>query len=104
MLLAHLPAESATFWAVDPDRAEAASWSRTDHLLASVFDSLQVLIWQNANQGRKSPTAKPRPLPRPGMESRSGMEGATRHVKGTPMPIDELRKRLPGIEEASNGH
>jgi hypothetical protein len=94
VLLAHLPNESATYWAVDPKGAEAASWSRTDHLLASVFDSLQVLIWQNANQGRKSPTQRPRPLPRP------GMEGKSRQVKGTPMPLDELRKRLPGIEEA----
>jgi hypothetical protein len=94
VLLAHLPAESATYRAVDPKGAEAASWTRTDHLLASVFDSLQVLIWQNGNQGRKSPSPKPKPLPRP------GMEGKTRRVKGTPMPLDELRKRLPGIEGA----
>jgi Family of unknown function (DUF5361) len=94
VLLAYLPPESATYLAVDPKAAEVASWSRTDHLLASVFDSLQVLIWQNANEGRKSPTPKPRPLPRP------GMEGKTRRVKGTPMPLDELRKRLPGIEGA----
>jgi hypothetical protein len=64
--------------------------------LAGVFDYLAVLVWQNANQGRKSPTPKPKQLPRP------GMEGKSRRVKGTPMPIAELRKRLPGIEEASS--
>jgi hypothetical protein len=96
VLLAHLPPDSATYREIDPKGAEAASWSRTDHLLASVFDSLQMLLWQNGNQGKKSPSPRPRPLPRP------GMEGKGRQVKGTPMPLNELRKRLPGIEGAND--
>ncbi len=99
MLLAHLPADSATFWAVDPKGAEAASWSRTDHLLASVFDSLRILIWQNENQGRRSPTPRPRPLPRP------GVDGDDSRRVGTPRPLSEVKAILassrPGAGEVS---
>jgi hypothetical protein len=101
VLVAHLPPESATLRAIDPTRAEDASWSRTDQLLAAVFDRLGVVIWQLENQGRKSPTPRPRPLPRPGVT-----DGRTRY--GTPRPLSEVRAILassaPGAgEETSDG-
>jgi hypothetical protein len=66
---------------------DAADWSRTDHLLAGVFDLVNVVIWQNANQGRKSRTPRPQPLPRPGIEPK-----VTRY--GTPRPLSEVKAIL----------
>lgn len=85
MLLRHLPADSATAIALSDDREPP--WTRVEHLLAGVFDTLQVLAWQNANQGRKSPTRRPDPLPRPGVE-RPG------NRYGTPRPLSEVKAIL----------
>jgi hypothetical protein len=85
VLVAHLPPESETGRAYN---GEAAEWSRTDHLLASVFDAMRVLIWQNENMGRKSPTQRPRPLPRPGLDETPASR------MGTPVPLEELKVML----------
>jgi hypothetical protein len=65
VLLAELPSDSATARSLNGGERP---WTPLEHLLAGIFDTLQVLAWQNANQGRKSPTKRPTPLPRPGIE------------------------------------
>lgn len=101
MLVAHLPPTSQTRWAADPASAEEGSWSRTDHLLAGVFDRLGILGWQIENLGRRTRTRRPDPLPRPGI----ALKGQT---IGTPRPLSEVRAILassaPGSgEESSDG-
>jgi len=85
VLLRHLPPESATAMAVNGDREPP--WTRLEHLLAGVFDSLQMLAWQNANQGKKSPSRRPRPLPRPGVEQPGQHWGTAR-------PLSEVKAAL----------
>jgi len=98
VLVAALPPESTTRRALDPKAADDASWTRTDQLLAAVFDRLGILIWQNENMGRKSPTRRPRPLPRPGVEDQ-------RTHYGMPRPLSEVKRLLattaPGSGETS---
>jgi hypothetical protein len=97
VLVARLPADSETGRA---HLGEAASWSRTDHLLAGVFDALRVLIWQNENSGRKTPSRRPDPLPRPGTEP---AEPAGTRI-GSPLPLSEVKRLLastrPGADQA----
>lgn len=50
-----------------------AAWSVTDYLLADIYDVLANANWQRANAGKKSPSARPKPYPRPGkQQGRSG--------------------------------
>jgi hypothetical protein len=84
VLVAHLPPDSATRQAIHGE-----TWSRTDQLLAAVFDAVRVLIWQNEPKG----TRRPEPLERPGV---------TGPRRGTPLPIEEVRRLLPGIARADD--
>jgi hypothetical protein len=58
------PADSAIARTLDP---EAVLWRLPEHLLAAIFDSLQVLVWQNTEDGQEGRN-KPQPLPRPGVQ------------------------------------
>lgn len=71
MLIAGLPADSATTRAVHGD---AAAWTLTDHLLATVADRLAVISWQLGGD-RKAPY--PKPMVRPGVEDQTVRHGRT---------------------------
>jgi hypothetical protein len=64
-------------------------WTRTDQLLAAIYDSLQVIDWHyvTAHSKRGASIRRPRPLPRPGFE---------RKGKGTPVSLEEAKRILPG--------
>lgn len=78
-LAAHLPPESATMLAV------AGGWSKTDLLLATLIDDFRLYVW--AKSGGKA-KHKPKPIPRPGVDSRSRMKDALL------LPVDEVKRRL----------
>lgn len=65
VIVHHLPAGAALSRAV---AGEDALWALTDHLLAVLIDATQLGNWQRENAGRKSPTPKPKLLPRPGVK------------------------------------
>lgn len=79
--LQHLPPEAATVLAQDPD----AVWGLSEQLLAAAVD---VLVWANYQQAGGKGT-KPKPIPRPGVGSRSG----ERHGK-TNLPPERAREIL----------
>jgi hypothetical protein len=97
VLVAHLPPDSETGRAI---HGEAVEWSRGDHLLAGVIDLLNIVVWQNANQGRKSPSPRPKPLPRPGVQPKG-------ERYGTPRPLSEVKAILaasrPGADLGVTG-
>ena len=63
-LISNLPPDCALSRAIDP---EVAAWSVTDHLLATVIDTLQTANWQ---RGGDANAARPKPFPRPGRTRR----------------------------------
>ena len=66
VLVRHLPRDSAT---LDGLHGEAAQWSVTDYLLASVVDQLAEANWMFATVNRDEdadPLEYPKPVPRPG--------------------------------------
>ncbi|MEU9188582.1 hypothetical protein AB0D14_29415 [Streptomyces sp. NPDC048484] len=70
MLVQHLPRDSATARDL---HGEAADWSVTDYLLASVVDQLAEANWMFATVNRdedSEPIDFPEPLPRPGAEEK----------------------------------
>ncbi|WP_432095166.1 hypothetical protein [Streptomyces sp. bgisy100] len=90
VLLAHLPRDGAVARELHD---EAAEWSVTDHLLATVADQLAVSNWMFATVNRDEdadPLEYPDPIPRPGAtgteatdEDRSGEAGP---VSSSPVP------------------
>ncbi|MFI6440473.1 hypothetical protein [Streptomyces sp. NPDC050759] len=67
VLVRHLPRDSAT---LDGLHGEAARWSVTDYLLASVVDQLAEANWMFATVNRDEdadPLEYPKPVPRPGV-------------------------------------
>lgn len=99
------PPDSALYHAIN---GEAAVWTLDRQLQAATFDSLQMLLWQNS--GGK--TARPKPLPRPGVDGYNLTPDAhASHAvdvpagdpfkddqsgvfKGEPMPLDEMKAWL----------
>lgn len=79
----HSPPDSALNRAIDP---AAAEWGQAEHLLAGLFDALQVANWQRGSAKRRD---FPKPLPRPGVEPEANFIGA-----GTGIPMDEMARRL----------
>ncbi|MDQ0776198.1 hypothetical protein QF026_004664 [Streptomyces aurantiacus] len=72
MLVQHLPRDSATAREL---HGEAADWSVTDYLLASVVDQLAEANWMFATVNRdedSEPLEFPEALPRPGDEPNAG--------------------------------
>lgn len=69
MLLTHLPPGSRTAAALG---TAADEWSRTEQLLAGIFDVLQRLTWVAIAVNSKNEPPRPEPLPRPGMAPAAG--------------------------------
>ncbi|MET7849478.1 hypothetical protein AB0D78_07860 [Streptomyces avermitilis] len=90
VLVRHLPRDSATLHEIHHD---AADWSVTDYLLASVVDQLAESNWMFATVHRDEdaePLEYPTPVPRPGAEAGSNAEAPT----GT-APPDPVRNPGP---------
>lgn len=98
VIVQHSPRESAIARAVG---AEEAVWSLTDHLLATVIDVLNIANWQRENAGRprgKSPTRRPKRIPRP------GVEGEHKTVGSEPIPIKDFEAWWDaGVVDAAPG-
>ena len=62
MLIRHLPQTSATVWS----EAGEPGWTLTDHLLATVVDTLAVGNWRYvcAHSGKRQAPPHPKPMPR----------------------------------------
>lgn len=85
MLLERLPRDSATARSMG---GEAAEWGLQEHLLAVVFDALQVANWQRAQRKNRPP----KPTPRPGVAhgQRTGRAGGRSQ--------DEIRAFLDNLK------
>lgn len=71
------------------DRAGGALWTTTEHLLAGVFDSLQVLQWMYATAHRDPDLPKlphPQQLPRPGEEPAAEASPASKYLALADVP------------------
>lgn len=86
VLIRYLPADSALARAL---YGAAVEWSATEHLLASIVDALNVLIWQNTAKG-----ARPRPIARPGQQKPHALGSTTRSP-------DEVRSFLAQFKPAT---
>lgn len=75
------PRGSAIARALDPDH----TWGLSEQLLAAIFDATRVGIWQ---RGASKRSDYPQPLERPGVKPPRKKYG------GTPLPMDEMAKRL----------
>lgn len=76
-LVKHLPHDAAVF------RVERGPWGLTEQLLAAAVDEARVANWQRAQLHTKEKLKPPKPIERPGVE--------TRHK---PKMTDELAARL----------
>jgi hypothetical protein len=72
VLIDAMPAESATIRSL----AGEPGWTVTDHLLATVVDTLSISNWLfvAANSGKNSNNPKPKPLPRFGERAKEKAE------------------------------
>lgn len=73
VIIRQAPPESAYVRSV---RGEDSQWQLTQQLLASIKDSVEMGNWQRANAGRKAPTPRPKPIPRPGIRNDKGRVGS----------------------------
>jgi hypothetical protein len=84
-LVAGLP-EGSRAWCAQ--RGVTVYWSRTEQLLAAIYDLLNVHDWHYVSAHSKQRVRRPTPLPRPGFERARG--------KGTVVTFAEARRILPG--------
>lgn len=65
-------------------------WDLKDHLLATVLDRVNVLVWSKTKDAHKKPPRNfPKRIPRPGVDERPKAP----HVAGTVIDIAEFMKR-----------
>jgi len=80
----HLPLESATVAETDA----RGGWSITQHLLATLIEAVEALDWHfmcsRVKSGHSKPE-KPRPIPRPGVDSDAG-----RRIGRDPIPVSDF--------------
>lgn len=76
-----------------PDLAQWASTAKTNALLADIYDLLAVVNANLCAKGTGKKSKRPKPYPRPESNSRN-----EKHI-GTPLPIDELRRRIFGTNQ-----
>ncbi|MFI6334725.1 hypothetical protein [Streptomyces sp. NPDC050535] len=91
VLVKYLPRDSATLHDL---HGEAAQWSATDYLLASVVDQLAEANWMFATVNRdedSDPLDYPKPVPRPGAEDPDSASEAS--------PPSDAPARNPGRAE-----
>ena len=65
-------------------------WTLTDHLVATILDRTNVLLWTKTKDAHKKPPRNmPKRIPRPGVDARPKQA----HVAGTVVPIEEFLRR-----------
>lgn len=67
------------------------AWSGTDLLLAAAVDALNLLVWQNTEDGSKGTNRPPR-IPRPGVEEEEDDRVTT--FGSSPVSIEEMNELL----------
>lgn len=88
-MVAHLPEESATMRAVNPDWR----WGLIEHLLAALLDETRAGWWLYERVTTKSKRRPPKPVERPGVEVAPDADTTT-WGKGSALPLDEMREWL----------
>jgi hypothetical protein len=91
VLVRGLPPGSATWRAVT---GETDHWTRSEQLLAGIFDGIRVLDWRLVSIYGKGKPPPPDPLERPGVKPRQGRRIAGRTV----VPLEEARGMFPPVE------
>ena len=87
--LRHAGPDSALMKELNPDLSTWSQTTKTNAILADIFDVL-ALINANLNAiGSGKPAKKPKPYPRPGTQQNPENE---RHFGSGALPPDELRK------------
>jgi hypothetical protein len=84
VIVRHSPESSALFRSVHG--VEQSEWSLTNHLLARVGDTLDLLWWAKTEDAtKKPPRNRPKPIPRPGVEDES-----TKKIGRSVLPAAEM--------------
>ena len=76
-----------------PDLAQWATLSKTNALLADIYDELAAINANLCAKGTGKKPKRPKPYPRPFVRNTN----TTKHI-GTALPISELKKRIFGDE------
>lgn len=81
--------DSALMREIHPDVYNWATPMKTNALLADIYDVLNAINANLCAKGTGKRAKRPKPYPRP-------VSGKTESHIGTPMPIDELHRRIFG--------
>lgn len=76
---------------IDAALGSDPNWSSTDLLLASVVDALNLLVWQNTDDGHKGRNPPPR-IARPGVDA--GEDDRVTTFGSDPVSIEEMNEFL----------
>lgn len=88
-MICHLPEESATMRALNPDWR----WGLAEHLLAALIDETRSGWWVYERVTTRSKRKAPKPIERPGVEVAPDADTKT-WGKGSALPLDEMREWL----------
>lgn len=97
-MVAHLPEESATMRAVNPDWR----WGLIEHLLAALLDETRAGWWLYERVTTKSKRRPPKPVERPGVRSDDG--GSQTYGKGSAMTLEEAAAWLGWDKPGGGAH
>lgn len=100
--LDHLGEDSALLKEMNPEMAKWSSRTKTNTILADIYDQLAMINANLVAIGSRKAARKPKPYPRPGNKPQED----TRHFGSGALPKDELRKWIEGKQHAgsSTGH
>lgn len=76
----------------------SAHWGITEHLLANVFDALNIANWQRGGGGMSK---KPKPMPRPGDQGSQGEAESDTSRNESPMSIEGFEQETMSLEEVA---
>lgn len=88
LVLVQEPGESSALYRQQVG-AEQAAWGVGEHLLASVLDGINALIWQNGS-GKEHQRPKPVPRPQDKTEKVNPNDGEDGVFKGAALSITEM--------------
>lgn len=82
-----------------------SDWPVDRHIAVLELDELRIANWQRANAGRKSPTAPPKPMWRPGVEAEVDEHGFRKNADGSkqvgrdPIPANQFHEWWNATQE-----